>query len=42
MITLRLHASYGAKITKNQTPWYVLLDLRFVAGDYTLQIYLKC
>ncbi len=22
---LRLHASYGAKITKNQTPLYVLL-----------------
>ncbi len=26
MFTLRLHASYGAKITKIYTPWYDLLD----------------
>ena len=25
-LLLRLHASYDAKITKNPTPWYVLLD----------------
>ena len=25
-MSLRLHASYAAKVTKNQIPWYVLLD----------------
>ena len=30
---LRLHASYGAKITKIQTPWYILLDY-FITRPY--------
>ena len=31
---LRLHASHGAKTTKNQTPWYVLLDYFIIRPSF--------